>query len=118
MLERPTSQYTLTSQHFKEILPGLSVKLRRYAMCGMYDGNGEKVNYSILSTACLNASNRCYSTGCMRDYIVDAFNDRLYKFCPHGMNLLVTRESWSSWAYGLEYTKPDSETYCVAYCTP
>ena len=84
-------------------------------MCANQDGN--KVNRSILSTACLNAYNRCTYASCMRDYIRDAYYDRLYKFCPHGMNLLVTPQNWASWAYGLEYVK-NGDYYCIAYCTP
>lgn len=51
------------------------------------------------------------------NYVRDAFIDRLYKFCPHQMNLMVTSGSWSSYAYGLEYYSGNPYD-CVAYCVP
>ena len=75
-------------------------------MCGEHD-RSNKVNYSILATSCSNALENCSSATnsafCVRDYVVDAFHDRLYKFCPNEMNLLVTAGDWASYAYGLEY---------------
>merc|ERR1712136_306084 len=89
---------------------------KRYAQCGYHDGSNQ-VNSSVLSTSCSNALRNCYSASCVRDYVKGAFDDRIYKFCPNNMNLLVTAESWASWAYGLAYYT--SSTYdCVAYCVP
>ena len=87
-------------------------------MCGLYDGNGETVNKSILSASCSNALSNCSSVTCILDYVVGAFKDRIFKFCPNEMNLLVTQIGWSSYAYGLEYFSPDDKLNCVAYCVP
>ena len=83
-------------------------------LCGNKDGN--KVSYSTLSTSCSNAMRNCSSASCVSDYVWNAFNDRLYKFCSNSMNVLVTAHGWGSWAYGLEYYD-GAEYYCIAYCT-
>ena len=86
-------------------------------MCGNEDGSGVAVDQSILYDSCIHASNQCSSAACIRDYVRDAFDDRVYKFCPHSKNIMVTAESWNSWAYGLKY-KYVPPYNCIAYCTP
>ena len=86
---------------------------RRYAMCGIDDH--DIVSESILSKSCTNAYNKCGpSVDCMRDYIRDAFEDRLYRFCPNRMNLIVTPQymAWHGW---IKYAQAGGY-YCAAYC--
>ena len=84
-------------------------------MCGYKDVN-HPVDQSILSTSCSKAIDQCTSVSCVRDYVRDAFQDRLYKFCYNDrMNLMVTSGSWSYSAYG--HASYSGYPYtCIAYC--
>ena len=90
----------------------------RIIMCGSKDG---KVDKSILTTSCSNAMKNCSSVGCIRDYVRDAFDSRLYKACDSTyMDIMITPH-YSGWfAYGLEYVNgvaANGKTYdCIAYC--
>ena len=84
-------------------------------MCG-YPDYYESVDESILSTSCSKAMQQCSSSSCVRNYVRDAFQDRLYKFCKSDrMNLLVTAGSWtySAYGHGSYYGNPYA---CIAYC--
>ena len=52
----------------------------------------------------------------------DAFDGRLYQYCPNRQNLFVTHHPWAAYAYGLGYyvgyTQAGKGFYCVAYCVP
>ena len=105
------------------LLENIKFMLRRYAMCGNYDGY-QHVSKSVLTASCSNAYNKCLSQNtsqptvvCMRDYVKDAFKNGSYKFCPYNMNLMVTPQVWAAMAYGLEYSI-EGLNYCIAYCTP
>ena len=85
-------------------------------MCGKHD-SGKSVDYYTLKTSCINALNQCSSASCVRDYVMNAHHEHLYKFCKNDMNLLITAGPWASTAYGLEYYSGYPYD-CVAYCNP
>ena len=89
-------------------------------MCGKRDSNVGKVDKSILTTSCSNAMKNCSSDNCIKDYVKDAFENRLYKFCNSGFNVMITPHNWGSFAYGLEYVRGlaanEKSYYCIAYC--
>ena len=93
-----------------------SSTFRRYVICGDQDGSN-KVNYSTLTTSCSNAMRKCSTAECIRAYVQGAFDERIYKFCPNQMNLMVTAKIWASSGYGIEHHSGDPYD-CIAYCVP
>ena len=94
----------------------------RIIMCAETNSNVEKVDKSILTTSCSNAMKNCSSDDCIRDYVNDAFTNRLYKAChSKHMGIMITPHYWGSFAYGLEYVKgvaANGKSYnCIAYCS-
>ena len=95
-------------------------------MCAETNSNVEKVDKSILTTSCSNAMKNCSSDDCIKDYVRDAFANRLYKACDSKyMDIMITPHEWGgyhdSYAYGLEYVKGvaanEKSYYCLAYCS-
>ena len=93
---------------------------KRIIMCAERDSDAGKVDKSILTTSCTNAMKNCSSAECIKDYVTDAFNDRLYRFCDSNtMNVMITPHKWGSYASGLEYvnvTDNEKSYACIAYC--
>ena len=90
----------------------------RIIMCGEKSSNVDK---SILTTSCSNAMKNCSSAGCIRNYVKEAFENRLYKACDSKyMDIMITPHKWGSFAYGLEYVNgvaANGKKYdCIAYC--
>ena len=92
----------------------------RFIMCAKKDSKDGKVDKSILATSCSNAMKNCSSDNCIREYVKDAFRNRLYKFCNSDFNVMITPHNWGSFAYGLEYVRGlaanEKSYYCIAYC--
>ena len=92
----------------------------RLIMCGGRDSKIRKVDKSILTTSCSNAMKNCSSDECIKEYVSDAFDNRLYKFCDSNMDVMITPHKWGSFAHGLEYVKgvaANGKSYsCIAYC--
>ena len=87
-------------------------------MCGQRDWR-HHINSSILEDSCLHAEAKCgdSSPDCYVDYINDAFDERLFKFCRNDMNLMITPNDSASWSLvnGIDYFKL-SNYWCIAYC--
>ena len=90
-------------------------------MCGERNSKVGKVDESILTTSCSNAMKNCSSAMCLKNYVRDAFDNRLYGFCDSNlMNIMITPHEWGSYTYGLEYVNvvANEKSYtCIAYCS-
>ena len=99
---------------YKYLIQSFSGK--RFIMCGRRDTNN-KIDSAIFKTSCSKAVESCGTATCAREYMKDAFKDRLYKFCGSDMNFIVTPHFWSAWAYSPSLAKHTSGGYhCVAFC--
>ena len=64
-------------------------------MCGERNSKVGKVDESILTTSCSNAMKNCSSAMCLKNYVRDAFDNRLYGFCDSNLMNIMNHNLWS-----------------------